>query len=65
MLAMAAQLLQPSLATLAGSYGSRFHLQGPGAMLAGALLLATTALGWLGAWLASGHHLRQTRPTDL
>jgi cell division transport system permease protein len=65
LLLLAAQLLQPSLATLAGSYGSRFTLQGPGPVVAGLLLAATTALGWLGAWLASGHHLRQTRPTDL
>jgi cell division transport system permease protein len=40
-------------------------LQGPGPVLGGLLLLAATALGWLGAWLASGHHLRQTRPTEL
>ena len=65
LLALAATLLQPSLAELAGSYGSRFALAGPGALGAGALLLGSTAVGWLGAWLASGHHLRQTRPTDL
>jgi len=65
LLALAALALQPSLAALAGSYGSRFMLQGPGPVLAGLLLLAATALGWLGAWLASGHHLRQTRPTEL
>jgi cell division transport system permease protein len=65
LLALAAQLLRPSLADLAGSYGSRFMLQGPEPLFAGLLLLAATALGWLGAWLASGHHLRQTRPTEL
>jgi len=65
LLALAALLLQPSLAALAGSYGSRFTLQGPGPVVAGLLLLGSTLLGWLGAWLASGHHLRQTRPTDL
>ena len=65
LLALAATLLQPSLATLAGSYGSRFALHGPSAVAASLLLLASTALGWLGAWLASGHHLRQTRPTEL
>ena len=58
-------MLQPALAELAGSYGSRFALHGPEPLAAGLLLLATTAVGWLGAWLASGHHLRQTRPTDL
>ena len=28
------------------------------------VLLGTTILGWLGAWLVTGHFLRQTRPTD-
>ncbi len=65
LLAAATALLQPSLAALAGSYGTRFALRGPEPLLVGLLLLATTAVGWLGAWLASGHHLRQTRPTDL
>jgi cell division transport system permease protein len=65
LLAVAGLLLQPSLASLAGSYGSGFALRGPPPLAAAALLLATTAIGWLGAWLASGHHLRQTRPTDL
>ena len=65
LLALAGLLLQPSLAALAGSYGSGFTLRGPPPLAALALLAATTAIGWLGAWLASGHHLRQTRPTDL
>jgi cell division transport system ATP-binding protein len=38
---------------------------GPGPCCAGMLLLAATAARLAGAWLASGHHLRQTRPTDL
>jgi cell division transport system permease protein len=65
LLALAAALLRPSLAVLAGSYGSAFALRGPEPAAAAVLLLATTFVGWLGAWLASGHHLRQTRPTDL
>jgi cell division transport system permease protein len=65
LLAGAGLLLQPSLAELSGSYGSRFAPRGPEPLAAGLLLLAATAVGWLGAWLASGHHLRQTRPTDL
>jgi cell division transport system permease protein len=65
LLALAGLLLQPSLASLAGSYGSGFALRGPPLPAVVALLLAATAIGWLGAWLASGHHLRQTRPTDL
>jgi cell division transport system permease protein len=57
--------LQSPLARLAASYGSGFTLAGPDAAQTGAVLLLATALGWLGAWLATGHHLRQTRPTDL
>ncbi|MGH8108632.1 MAG: permease-like cell division protein FtsX [Arenimonas sp.] len=53
--------LQPLLAT----YDSRFELQGPDLLMVLALLATSAILGWLGAWLASGHHLRQTRPTDL
>jgi cell division transport system permease protein len=38
---------------LAGSYGSRFACRAP-SRCGRLLLLAATALGWLGAWLASG-----------
>lgn len=65
LLATAAALLQPSLASLVGSYGSRFQFTGPGWKWVVVIVFTTTMLGWLGAWLASGHHLRQTRPTDL
>jgi cell division transport system permease protein len=65
LLAAAGALLAPSLAQLAGSYGSAFALRGPDPALALLVLAAATAVGWLGAWLASGHHMRQTRPTDL
>lgn len=65
LLAAAASLLQPGLASLVGSYGSRFQFEGPDVLSVLVIVFTTTALGWLGAWLASGHHLRQTRPTDL
>jgi cell division transport system permease protein len=65
LLAVAGALLAPSLATLAGSYASTFALHGPDLVAALSVLAAATAVGWLGAWLASGHHMRQTRPTDL
>ena len=65
LLALAAALLQPSLSTLVASYGSQFRVHGPGWINGVVMLFTATALGWLGAWLASGHHLRQTRPTDL
>jgi cell division transport system permease protein len=53
--------LQPLLA----SYDSLFKLQGPTWEVVLGVLLLSTVLGWFGAWLASGHHLRQTRPTHL
>jgi cell division transport system permease protein len=62
---LAGLALHAPLASLAASYASDFTLRGPNLAQTGAVLLAATALGWLGAWLASGHHLRQTRPTDL
>ena len=65
LLALAGLAVQPSLSRLVGSYGGRFSLAGPGWPGALAIVLASIAFGWLGAWLASGHHLRQTRPTDL
>ena len=57
--------LQPALLALTRSYGSPFRLEGADARGALAILVAGALLGWAGAWLASGHHLRQTRPTDL
>lgn len=64
-LAVAAILLQGRLTALVASYGSQFDLSGPGWTGTGALLLGAAAMGWLGAWLATGHHLRRTRPTDV
>ncbi len=57
--------LQPALTALTQSYGSAFRLDGADFRGALAILAAGALLGWAGAWLASGHHLRQTRPTDL
>lgn len=56
--------LRPSLAELARSYGSDFALRGFSALEAAAVLACAGVLGWLGAWLVTGHYLRQTRPTD-
>ena len=39
----------------------RRMLQGPGLAGAAGLLLAAGGLGWLGAFLAVGHHLRASR----
>ena len=55
--------LRPPLAELARSYGSDFALRGFSAPEAAAVLAGAGVLGWLGAWLVTGHYLRQTRPT--
>ncbi len=65
LLAISEALLQPTLSALVASYGSDFAWRGPGVVGVGSVLVVATALGWLGAWLACGHHLRQTRPTEL
>ena len=65
LLAVAGGLLQGRLTALVASYGSQFALSGPGWRGTAALLLGAAAMGWLGAWLATGHHLRRTRPTDV
>ncbi|MGV8961528.1 MAG: permease-like cell division protein FtsX [Stenotrophomonas sp.] len=56
--------LQPPLAALSHSYGSPFVLHGLDALHSSMVLLGTLILGWLGAWLVTGHFLRQTRPTE-
>lgn len=61
---LAARLLQPVLASLIASYSSRFTLNGPGWVGIGAVLVGALAIGWLGAWLATGHHLRRNRPSE-
>ncbi|KAA2284651.1 permease-like cell division protein FtsX [Arenimonas fontis] len=65
LLAVAGAFLQGPLAALVASYGAEFRLAGPGWRGVGLLLAGALAMGWLGAWLATGHHLRQTRPTDV
>ncbi|KRG40892.1 cell division protein FtsX [Stenotrophomonas pictorum JCM 9942] len=56
--------LRPPLAALSQSYGSPFVLHGLDLFHSVMVLVATTILGWLGAWLVTGHFLRQTRPTE-
>lgn len=64
LLAVAAYALRAPLHALAQSYGSGFALTGLDPLRAAGFLLAATAIGWLGAWLVTGHFLRQTRPTE-
>lgn len=62
-IALGARLaLQAPVANLVQSYGSDFALRGLAPTTALWVLLGAIALGWLGAWLAAGHHLRQTLP---
>jgi cell division transport system permease protein len=65
LLLVAGLLLQGRLSALVASYGSEFALSGPGWRGTLGLLAGAAAMGWLGAWLATGHHLRRTRPTDV
>jgi cell division transport system permease protein len=60
----AAYALRDPLQALAASYGSAFALSGVDPLRAAGFLLAATVIGWLGAWLVTGHFLRQTRPTE-
>ncbi|RXR06526.1 permease-like cell division protein FtsX [Pseudoxanthomonas composti] len=64
LVAAAAVALREPLAGLARSYGSQFVLGGLDPLRAGLVLLGALVIGWLGAWLVTGHYLRQTRPTQ-
>lgn len=55
-------VLQAPVAALVESYGSGFTLRGIDPRLAFAVAGIAIALGWLGAWVATDHHLRRTRP---
>jgi cell division transport system permease protein len=55
-------LLSVPVSELSGLYGSNFVLGGLGAGLLGALLASGALLGWLGARLAVGRHLRAIEP---
>jgi cell division transport system permease protein len=55
-------VLDPSVATLAQLYGSRYALQGPTSQVLEALFGGGMALGWLGAWISARRHLRSIEP---
>jgi cell division transport system permease protein len=55
-------ILDPSVATLAQLYGSRYSLQGPPGQVLAALFGGGMVLGWLGAWISAHRHLRSIEP---
>lgn len=57
--------IQPSVLDLIGSYGSNFSFSPIPIWIWPSVLALSLLLGLVGAWLAVGHHLRQTRPVDL
>lgn len=60
--AIARLLVAAPVSALVADYGSAFELRGLPLALVGAALAGAIVLGWLGAWLAAGHHLRRTLP---
>ncbi|MFT4256199.1 MAG: permease-like cell division protein FtsX [Pseudoxanthomonas sp.] len=65
LIAAANAALREPLAALARSYGSDFSLGGLALPQVAGVLCVATMIGWLGAWLVTGHFLRQTRPTEV
>lgn len=55
-------LVSAPVAQLASSYGSSFALQGLAFGETLILLMLALMIGWLGAWLAVGRHLRDIQP---
>ncbi|WP_282294875.1 permease-like cell division protein FtsX [Stenotrophomonas sp. PS02289] len=64
LIGVAGLALRPPLAELSSSYGSPFVLHGLDLLHSSLVLVGTVVLGWLGAWLVTGHFLRQTRPSE-
>lgn len=64
LIAAAGAALAGPLADLSQSYASPFALKGLDLLHSSVVLVAIVLVGWLGAWLVTGHFLRQTRPTE-
>ncbi len=54
--------LEQTVRELAAQYGSSFRLSGLGLRELGVLAGAGAALGWMGAWISTGRHLRRIEP---
>ncbi|WP_110686189.1 permease-like cell division protein FtsX [Salinicola aestuarinus] len=61
-LSLGGNWLASPVAALAESYGAHFSLPGLGLGHSALLLVFSTILGWLGAWLAVGRHLADIKP---
>ncbi|TFH88319.1 ABC transporter permease [Billgrantia azerbaijanica] len=62
LLALGNQWLATPVRALAASYGASFTLPQLGLPGSATLLICSTLLGWLGAWIAVGRHLAGIRP---
>ncbi|MFT5445427.1 MAG: cell division transport system permease protein [Gammaproteobacteria bacterium] len=62
LVAVAALALHGSFSRVLELYALEVTLSGPGSDHWMLLILAGTGLGWLGAWLSVGHHLRAIEP---
>ena len=54
--------LDQAVGDLSVQYGSRFHLEGLGGRGLGVLVAVGAGLGWLGALISTGRHLRAIEP---
>ncbi|MFL0811093.1 MAG: permease-like cell division protein FtsX [Agarilytica sp.] len=55
-------VIEPSVARLASLYQSEFDLKGLELVSGAQLILLSTLLGWLGAWISVGRHIAQIEP---
>jgi cell division transport system permease protein len=55
--------LAAPLSALASSYDHRFEVHGLSLAQMGVVLIASAALGWLGAWIAASRHIALGQPT--
>lgn len=62
MASLARWALQSPVSNLLDSYGAQFELRGLSPVQMLLVLASGMLLGWLGAWFAAGHHLRQSLP---
>jgi cell division transport system permease protein len=55
--------LAAPLASLLSSYDHRFDVHGLSLLTMALVLVASAALGWLGAWIATSRHIALGQPT--